>query len=160
MNAKLLCTVSALATAAALSACSLDSPTQPQIECADWDVATDTAAIRGDTVVTNSGVKYLEVTAGTGQRAEVCAPVITHYALTILGQDSVLEAGDLPVFYIGTGTFIEGFEQGIVGMQEQRVRRIIVPPELANGANGNGPIPPNATLVFDVTLNDAGDPIE
>ena len=34
------------------------------------------------------------------------------------------------------------------------IRRLIVPPALAYGSTGSGSIPPNATLVFDIRLND------
>ena len=57
-------------------------------------------------------------------------------------------------FPLGLGEVIEGWEQGLVGMRENGERRLIIPPEMAFGETGARPrIPPNATLLFDITLN-------
>lgn len=55
-------------------------------------------------------------------------------------------------FTLGAGQVIEGWEQGIPGMLENGERRLIVPPELGFRDVQNGIIPPNSTLLFDITL--------
>ncbi|MFO0594333.1 MAG: FKBP-type peptidyl-prolyl cis-trans isomerase [Myxococcaceae bacterium] len=55
-------------------------------------------------------------------------------------------------FQVGAGDVIQGWDLGVVGMKVGGERQLIIPPSMGYGASGNGPIPPNAILVFKVTM--------
>jgi hypothetical protein len=56
-------------------------------------------------------------------------------------------------FRLGVGEVIKGWDEGCKGMREGGVRRLLVPSHLGYGRQGAGKdIPPNADLVFEVTL--------
>lgn len=55
-------------------------------------------------------------------------------------------------FVLGAGQVIPGWDLGLQGMQAGGTRTLIIPPEMAYGSQGVGPIPPNAALTFEVQL--------
>jgi FKBP-type peptidyl-prolyl cis-trans isomerase len=68
--------------------------------------------------------------------------------------DSSVDRGEPIDFVLGQGRVIKGWEKGIVGMKLGERRQLTIPPELGYGSKsvGNGLIPPNSVLLFDVEL--------
>ena len=63
--------------------------------------------------------------------------------------DSSVDRGSPFPFPLGAGRVIRGWDQGVAGMLIGEKRVLTIAPELAYG---RGPIPPNATLIFEVEL--------
>jgi FKBP-type peptidyl-prolyl cis-trans isomerase len=108
-----------------------------------------------------SGLKYLDTKPGTGQMAVAGLTVSVHYTGWIWKNgvkgvqfDTSRDRGKPIVFKLGAGQVIRGWDEGVAGMRPGGQRTLIIPPELAYGARGagNGVIPPNATLIFEVEL--------
>jgi FKBP-type peptidyl-prolyl cis-trans isomerase FkpA len=102
-----------------------------------------------------------DLTVGTGGDAVSGRLLTVHYTGWFYGEsrpekkgpvfDSTA-GGDPFSFTLGAGQVITGWDQGLQGMRVGGVRRLVVPPSLAYGSTRNGPIPPNATLVFEIEL--------
>ena len=106
-----------------------------------------------------SGLYYEDVTVGGGPAAEPGDSVTVHYTGWLPdGEefDSSRGGGDPFTFVLGAGEVVEGWDEGVAGMEVGGRRRLVIPPELAYGeAGAGGVIPPNATLVFEVELLEA-----
>ncbi len=110
-----------------------------------------------DTLETPSGLKYIIVKEGRGDYPQSGNVVNVHYSGylpdgTIF--DSSVEREQPFRFVLGQGQVIAGWDQGIALMRANSKYRFIVPSHLAYGDRGAGPIPSNATLIFDVELLD------
>lgn len=138
-SARSLLTV--LILAAGVAGCS-DSPTAPSnyapFSRTDLTVGSGGDAVNGRLLTVNyTGWFYGE------SRPDKKGPVFDSSA-----------GGDPFEFLLGAGEVIAGWDLGLQDMKVGGVRRLVIPPSLAYGSTRNGPIPPNATLVFEVELLD------
>jgi len=99
---------------------------------------------------------------GTGAVAKAGDTIYVNYVGELYKGGKVFDASwkDTPgktfSFVLGQGQVIKGWDQGVAGMKVGGRRELIIPPSLAYGANGQGTIPGNATLVFVVDLVKVG----
>lgn len=138
-----------------LAGCKRD-PAQPQTE------APATATPTAEAVPAPAELKRDDEVVGTGEPIADGQVAIVHYTGWLYdpvapGQkgtqfDTSRDKEDPFRFTVGAGQVIPGWDQGVLGMQVGGKRRLTVPPALGYGEKGSDPIPPNATLLFDVEL--------
>mmetsp|Transcript_15122 Transcript_15122/g.25750 ORF Transcript_15122/g.25750 Transcript_15122/m.25750 type:complete len:141 (+) Transcript_15122:69-491(+) len=105
-------------------------------------------------ITTSSGLQYRDLVVGQGEAPVKGQSVKVHYTGTLENGkvfDSSLKRDPLE-FAVGTGQVIPGWDEGILTMHVGGKRQLKIPSKLAYGAQGVGPIPPDATLLFDCEL--------
>jgi len=103
---------------------------------------------------TDNGILFQIVEEGSGPKPTAGVEVSVHYTGTLLSGvtfDSSRGRGPLE-FNVGTGQVIPGWDQTLLDMKKGEKRNIFLPPALAYGSRGVGPIPPNSWLAFEVEL--------
>ena len=103
--------------------------------------------------MTESGLQYLVMKAGSGPKPKKTDKVRVHYHGTFIDGkvfDSSVQKGqpyETPVTRV-----IEGWIEALQLMETGAKWKLFVPPELAYKASGRGSIPPNSALIFEVEL--------
>jgi peptidylprolyl isomerase len=112
--------------------------------------------VSAEATVTASGLQIIDIEVGSGEEASAGQTVVVHYTGWLADGtkfDSSVDRGQPFSFSLGAGQVIPGWDEGVVGMKVGGERRLIIPPDLAYGAQGRPPvIPANAELTFDVEL--------
>jgi peptidylprolyl isomerase len=98
-----------------------------------------------------------DLIVGTGAEAKAGQSVTVNYVGVLYHGGKEFDASwkrsEPFTFTLGQGSVIKGWDQGVAGMKVGGRRELIIPAELAYGAQGQPPsIPPNAPLVFVVDL--------
>lgn len=103
--------------------------------------------------VTESGLQYEVLKKGKGKQPQADSSVEVHYRGTLIDGtefDSSYKR-NAPIIFPLDGV-IKGWTEGLQLMKEGAKYKFYIPPNLAYGAQGAGPIPPHSTLIFEVEL--------
>lgn len=103
----------------------------------------------------NSEVIKEDILIGEGVEVQNGDTLQVHYIGTLEDGtkfDSSRDREEPFEFTLGAGQVIVGWDQGLLGMKVGGIRKLTIPPELGYGENGQGSIPANATLIFEVEI--------
>lgn len=146
----------AVVVAAGVVACGDDAnPFGPNPE--DVEFAAALGVDLSQMVRLPSGTYIQDLAVGIGDTVVSGDSISVHYEGWLADGtkfDSSLDRGTPFVFTVGVTPVIPGWQEGIPGMIEGGLRKLVIPAAQAYRASGQGPIPGNAVLVFDVELLD------
>ncbi len=111
---------------------------------------------------TESGLYYVITTPGTGENAAPGKKVSMNYLGTLLDGkkfDGNIDENWMPVtgrtpfsFTLGVGQVIKGWDEGVQHLKKGSRGIFFIPSALGYGERGQGPIPANSVLIFNVEL--------
>ena len=126
-----------------------------QRELGESQAYVDRMAAEKGAIRTASGLVYQEIKAGTGAQPEATSTVSAHYHGTLRDGsvfDSSRRRGE--PLTIGLNQVIPCWTEGIAMMKVGGTAKLTCPANIAYGPQGQGGIPGNAALTFEVELLD------
>ena len=123
------------------------------VEKAASDSFCNANKAKADVKVTESGLQYKVLKEGTGEIPKTGQEVTVHYTGKLIDGtvfDSSIERGEPAKFK--TDQVIPGWTEALLMMPVGSKWELVIPSDLAYGSRATGPIPANATLVFEVEL--------
>lgn len=104
---------------------------------------------------TESGLQYEVLNKGSGPRPDSTDQVTVSYKGMLMDSTVFDSTAEGQPAQLDLQRVIPGMREGIMLMREGATYRFYIPPELAYGEQGIPPIvPPNAVLIFELTLMD------
>ena len=144
--------------AAALSACASGGKGTPMLAAPSLENTPFNSTLDVDfSTMTKlpSGMYYKDLELGSGPVVQARNEVKVHYTgwLSNGTRFDQNKESDEPISVpLGRGAAIEGWDKGVPGMRVGGRRQLVIPPSLGYGSNRRGAIPPDAVLVFVLTV--------
>jgi peptidylprolyl isomerase len=104
---------------------------------------------------TESGLQLFIIEEGKGEHPVPGNVITLHYSGYLVDGtlfDSSVQRGEVFRFVLGGGQVIPGWDEGIALLRPGSRARLLIPPHLGYGRHGRGPIPPDASLYFDLEI--------
>ena len=117
---------------------------------ADVEFAASLGIDLGSMMEATSGLFFRDDVEGTGEPAALGDNVTLTYTGWLVDGEEFDSGGFIAT--LGATALIAGFTEGLVGMQAGGTRTIVIPAHLAYGPAGQGTIPGNAVLVFELMV--------
>lgn len=150
----LACVVLSIALTGCLTSpdkCAAINPSNPATETFASSLNIDLSQTTTWTKTVN-GVYTQDVVPGTGETLTQPRTVQVYYVAYLPNGTLVDQQLQQPFLFDLRTITATGVLDGMLGMQVGGRRRLVVPSELALGACGKGPIPPNSTLIYEIEL--------